>query len=60
MCYAMFKHSKENKLVGLSVYRLRFDVVMMIIQTIVDFVESVLESEANYSKIFLLPIFYPF
>ena len=60
MCYAMFKHCKENQLVGLSVYRLRFDVVMMLYVIVVDFVESVMESEANYSKVFLLPIFYSF
>ena len=58
MCYAMFKHSKENQLVGLSVYRLWLDVVVMIILAVVDFVESVLESEANYSKVFLLPVFF--
>lgn len=58
MCYTMFKLSENNKIAVLSIYRLWFDVVMMIIPTIVDFVESVLESKANYSKVFMLPIFY--
>ena len=58
MCYTMFKLSENNKIAVLSIYRLWFDVVMMIIPTIVDFVESVLESKANYSKVFILPIFY--
>ena len=57
MCYTMFKLSENNKIAVLSIYRLWFDVVMMIIPTIVDFVESVLESKANYSKVFMLPIF---
>ena len=60
MRYTMFKHGKENQPIGLSVYRLGFDVVMMLYVIVVDFVEPVLESEANYSKIFLLPIFYSF
>ena len=58
MCYTMFKLSENNKIAVLSIYRLWFDVVMMIIPTIVDFVESVIESKENYSKVFMLPIFY--
>ena len=58
MCYTMFKLSENNNIAVLSIYRLWFDVVVMIIPTIVDFVESILESEANYSTILLLPIFF--
>ena len=47
MRYTMFKLSENNQIAVLSIYRLWFDVVVMIIPTIVDFVESVLESEAN-------------
>lgn len=42
MRYTMFKLSENNQIAVLSIYRLWFDVVVMIILTVVDFVESVL------------------